>query len=99
VHVQVSLVDVILSRRSVRRYRSDPIPEDVLHRILEAGRLAPSAGNMQPWHFIVVTDPEIKHKLSQVEISYSGLWWNWLIKDSAVTIVGCGSVDTPYARR
>ncbi len=77
----------------------DPIPEDVLNRILEAGRLAPSAGNRQPWHFIVITDPEIKHKLSQVEISYSGLWWNWFIKDSAVTIVGCGYVDTPYARK
>ncbi len=49
----MSLVDVILNRRSIRRYTSDPIPEDVLNKILEAGRLAPSAGNMQSWHFIV----------------------------------------------
>jgi len=91
-HVQMSLIDVILNRRSIRRYKSDPIPEDVLHRILEAGRLAPSAGNRQPWHFIVITDPEIKDKLSQGR-------WNWFIKDSALTIVGCGYVDTPYARK
>jgi len=88
----MSLIDVILNRRSIRRYTSDSIPEDVLHKILEAGRLAPSAGNRQPWHFIVVTDPEIKNKLSQGR-------WNWFIKDSALTIVGCGYVDTPYARR
>jgi len=41
----MSLIDMILSRRSIRRYTLDSIPEDVLHKILEAGRLAPSAGN------------------------------------------------------
>jgi len=54
----------------------------VLDKILEAGRQAPSAGNRQPWHFIVVTDEEIKKELS------TGLF-NRHIKDSAFTIVGC----------
>ena len=78
----MSLVDVILSRRSVRRYDRKAIPKDVLDKILEAGRQAPSAGNRQPWHFIVVTDEEIKKELS------TGLF-NRHIKDSAFTIVGC----------
>jgi len=78
----LSLVDVILSRRSVRRYDRKAIPKDVLDKILEAGRQAPSAGNRQPWHFIVVTDEEIKKELS------TGLF-NRHIKDSAFTIVGC----------
>jgi len=77
-----SLVDVILSRRSIRRYQQKEIPRDAMDKILEAGRQAPSAMNRQPWHFIVVTNNEIKKELSK-----------WLftkhIKDSPVTIVGC----------
>jgi nitroreductase len=56
----MSLVDVLLSRRSIRRYEQKEISRDVLDKILEAGRQAPSAANKQPWHFIVVTDSEIK---------------------------------------
>lgn len=77
-----SLVDVVLSRRSIRHYERKEIPKDVLENILEAGRQAPSAMNRQPWHFIVVTNNDIKKELSK-----------WLfakhIKDSPVTIVGC----------
>jgi nitroreductase len=60
----MSLVNIILSRRSIRRYGKKKIPKDVLNKILEAGRQAPSASNVQPWHFIVLTDYEIKEKLS-----------------------------------
>jgi len=77
----MSLVDVVLSRRSVRRYEQKEIPKDVLDRILEAGRQAPSAMNRQPWHFIVLTDYEIKKELSKG-------FFNRHIKDSAVTVVG-----------
>lgn len=58
------LLDVIFKRRSIRRYRSEPIPDGILRNILEAGMLAPSADNAQPWHFVVVTEPEIKEKLA-----------------------------------
>jgi len=60
----MSLVDKIVSRRSVRRYSGKKVPEKVLNRILEAGRQAPSASNVQPWHFIILTDEEIKEELS-----------------------------------
>jgi nitroreductase len=82
----VSLVDVVLSRRSIRRYEQKEIPKDVLDKILDAGRQAPSAANKQPWHFIVVTDPEIKKELSK------GMF-NRFIKDTPVTIVGCAHKD------
>lgn len=85
----MSLVDVIFRRRSIRHYKNEPIPDDVLRNILKAGRLAPSANNAQPWHFIVVTDPKIKKELA------SGAW-NRFIKDSAVTIVGCGYIDARW---
>jgi nitroreductase len=78
----MSLVDVILSRRSIRRYEQKEIPEDVLGQILEAGRQAPSAANRQPWHFIVITDYEIKKELSKGLV-------NRHIKNSAFTVVGC----------
>jgi len=88
----MSLVDVILTRRSIRVYEKRKVPESVLNKILEAGRQAPSASNRQPWHFIVVTDDELKEKLSQGR-------WNKFIKDSAFTIIGCGYVGSPYGRK
>ena len=46
----------ILERRSVRNFKPDPVPETLIQWVLEAGRFAPSAGNTQPWRFVVVTD-------------------------------------------
>jgi len=57
------LFDVILNRRSIRRYEDKEIPKDVLDQIVEAGRQSPSAANRQPYHFVIVTDSEIKQKL------------------------------------
>lgn len=87
----MSLVDVVLSRRSVRSYKAKAIPGGVLNKILEAGRQAPSADNRQPWRFIVVTDQAIKEKLSRGS-------WSGFVKDSALAIVGCGFVGDADAR-
>ena len=57
--------EVVEKRQSVRIYKSDPIPEDVLTRVLEAFRAAPSWANTQPWELVLVTDPEIKKQLQQ----------------------------------
>lgn len=54
---------VISERRSIRKYRRECVPKEILERILEAGRLAPSAGNRQPWYFIIVEDDEVKGML------------------------------------
>ncbi|HEY3009023.1 MAG TPA: nitroreductase family protein [Micromonosporaceae bacterium] len=58
--------DAIRARRNVRAYADRPIPADLLDRILEAGRRAPSAGNSQPWDFVVVTDRDQLVELSKV---------------------------------
>lgn len=57
--------EAIRARRSVRAYRPDPIPEEVLQRILESTRLAPSGNNLQPWKFVVVRDPERRRRLAE----------------------------------
>ena len=84
------LLKIIYNRRSVRRYERKPIPEDVLRAILEAGRLAPTARNKQPWHFIVVTKPELKRKLI-----FSS--WNSFMEDAGAIIVGCGDSREKWA--
>lgn len=61
----MDLFEVIETRRSIRKFKPDLIPTQNLKRILEAGRLAPSGSNRQPWHFIVVKDPETKKLLSK----------------------------------
>ena len=83
----MSLIDKVLSRRSIRAYAERGIPTPVLNNILEAGRQAPSAGNRQPWHFIAVTDEETREKLSWGRV-------NWFIKDAPLTIVGCVQTET-----
>jgi nitroreductase len=57
--LQMDVFDAIRTILAVRRYKDQPVPETVIRRILEAGRLAASAGNAQPWHFIVVQDRSI----------------------------------------
>ena len=61
---QAGVYKAIFNRRDIRSFLPDPISEDILHKILEAGHHAPSVGFMQPWSFIVVSDQEIKERLA-----------------------------------
>jgi nitroreductase len=61
----MEFIDLVHARYSVRGYRSDPVPETVLAGVLEAGRLAPSAKNAQPWCLIVVRDGERRRALHE----------------------------------
>ena len=54
------LLDFIKARRSTRRYSAEPVSDEMLNAILEAGRWAPSGNNNQPWRFCVVRDPEMR---------------------------------------
>src|SRR4051794_8015740 len=58
--------DAIRARRNVRSYRPDPVPDADLDRMAEAGRRSPSATNVQPWDFVIVTDPDRLRELSTV---------------------------------
>jgi nitroreductase len=62
--LMMDLFDAIRKRRSVRKYKSDPVAQEDLKKILEAGRLAPSGGNRQPWSFVVARKPENKKALA-----------------------------------
>ncbi len=55
----------ITSRRDAKRYGPRPVPEDIARRILDAGRLAGSAGNRQPWRFVVVDDRERVERVAE----------------------------------
>ena len=74
-------VEKINTRRSIRKYKDEPVPEEVMHSILEAGRLSPSAVNRQPWHFVVVKDQKIKEAIYHERYSR-------FIKDADFTVVG-----------
>lgn len=76
----------------MRQYEKKSVPPTELNLVLEAGRQAPSADNVQPWHFIVVTDRALKEKLSRRPYSS-------FIKDSAFTIAGCGYVGSEDGRQ
>ena len=58
-------IELFRGRKSVRRFRSDPVPGLVLERVLEAATLAPSTHNCQPWRFAVLTDQPVKERLAQ----------------------------------
>lgn len=81
----MQLIDSLVGLRSVRSFKPKEIPEDVLKKILEAGRHAPSHHNIQPWHFVVVSNPETKKKLAKGKAKF--------IEDSALVIVGCGDPE------
>ncbi len=55
--------DFLRSRRSIRRFKPDPIPDSVIERILTTATFAPSAHNLQPWRFVIIKNPDIKTRL------------------------------------
>ncbi|MDD5698850.1 MAG: nitroreductase family protein [Victivallaceae bacterium] len=73
--------EVIRKRRSIRSYKSDPIPEAALQRIAEAVHLAPSACNFQPWKIKIVTDPGLR---AQISANYTR---DWLIQAPAIAVI------------
>ena len=56
----ISLKDFLRTRRSIRRFKPDPVPDSVIREILNTATFAPSAHNRQPWRFVVLTDPSVK---------------------------------------
>lgn len=95
----MDVFDAIKKRRSIRSYKPDSIPEDVLDKLLSAIRLAPSGGNCQPYKFIVVQDRAMKAQLA------AACRWNpgapsgqKFIAEAPVVIVACGSDKDAVSR-
>jgi nitroreductase len=86
-------LEAIRTRRSIRRYKHDDIPDDILMKLLEAMRLAPSGKNCQPWKFIVVRDKAMKSKVAaacQYRTAKGQLNTQSWVDGAPVIIVGCG---------
>ena len=79
----MDVFEAIQERRSIRSYQDKPVPRVLIEKILEAGRLAPSAKNCEPWHFIAVTNAEKRKAMS------GGTWAKFLTQ-SPLVIVACG---------
>lgn len=83
-------MDAIRTRRSIRRYKSTPVPESLLKDVLNAARLAPSADNAQPWKIIVVMDEQTKAKLA------SACNGQKFIAQAPLVLVACGLPEEAF---
>jgi nitroreductase len=81
----MDVTEAIRSRRSIRRYKQIPVPEHLLKRVLEAARLAPSAGNRQEWKFVVITEEETKRQLAEACRNQS------FVAQAGAVIVACAT--------
>ena len=68
---ELGLFETIYSQRQITRYKPDPVPKEVIDKIIEAATKAPSGGNTQPWHFVAITEPELIGKVGGL---YRELW-------------------------
>ena len=84
--------DVLRQRRSIRGYKADPIPQPALDRILEAVRIAPSACNLQPWRFLILTSPA--RQALACECYARGTW----LAAAPVIIVALGHTQAAWKR-
>ena len=84
-----SLLTLLKSRRSIRRYKPDPVPDEMIEQLLEAGRWAPSASNRQPWELIVVRDEAIRKQVAQHAAFYFIKWAH--VGEAPLLIVLCGN--------
>ena len=84
--------EVLKKRRSIRKYKKAPVEQDKIDRILEAVRIAPSAKNSQPWHFIVIRDEKVKLTLKE---AYDKEWFY----SAPVIVCACGEPAKAWVRR
>ena len=84
----MTVKEAIEKRRSIRKYKPDPVPEELINQILESARLAPSGVNRQPWRFRVVTDPDTRAKLREAAFNQK------FVEQAPVVIVCCSDLLT-----
>ncbi|NLM96653.1 MAG: nitroreductase [Halanaerobiaceae bacterium] len=87
----MSFLELVKKRYSVRDYKDMAVEREKILQVLEAARYAPSACNIQPWHFIVLTDGEIKNRIAE---TYSRDW----LRKAPVIIVACGDHSISWKR-
>lgn len=80
-------VEALLTRRSIRKYKQGDVPDSAVKDVLTAAMSAPSAGNQQPWQFIVVRDRQTLVKMTEIHPSAQ------MLKEAALAIVVCGDLS------
>ena len=78
------MLDTILARRSIRKYTSEPVPDEMVTYLLRAAMAAPSAGNEQPWHFVVIRERHLLEQLTRVHP------YAQMLHDANLAIMVCG---------
>jgi nitroreductase len=91
-NVVMEFFEVLKLRRSTRAFTDEAVSEYEIVKLLEAARLAPSAGNIQPWVFVVVRDADMKGRLAEAALNQS------FIKKAPVVIVVCADPDRSRQR-
>jgi coenzyme F420-0:L-glutamate ligase / coenzyme F420-1:gamma-L-glutamate ligase len=89
------LSEAIKQRRSIRKFKKDPIPQETLRRLIETAAYAPSAHNAQPWRFIVLTEPEDKEDLAN---AMGQVWLKELEEEKIPKNVRWATVDRSVDR-
>ena len=79
----MDVLEAIKGRRSIRAFKNEDISSETVEKLIDAARWAPSAGNIQPWEFIIVRNPEIKRNLAKAALNQS------FIEEAPVVIVVC----------
>ncbi len=82
----MDFLDLVKKRFSARKYKAAPVEREKIERCLEAARLAPSASNSQPWHFIVLEDPVVKDQVARQTFS-TLLTFNKFVVQAPVLVV------------
>jgi nitroreductase len=88
----MELQKVIESRRSIRKFKGDPLPEGTISTLLEAARLAPSGTNLQPWRFMAVTSAEVRAKVAECTFNVN------FISQAPLIMVCCADLSAPETR-
>lgn len=81
----MDVLEAIKGRRSIRAFESRNVPDELVEKLIDAARWAPSAGNIQPWEFVVVRKSEIKRMLAEAALNQS------FIEEAPVVIVVCAN--------
>jgi nitroreductase len=85
--LRMDFFEVVRNRRSIRKYRPEAIPNEKLKKIFEATRMAPSADNRQPWHFVVVQESDRKKALARAANN------QMFLRDAAAIVAGVADPD------
>ena len=83
----MDVLEAIKGRRSIRAFKNQGVPAEIVEELIDAARWAPSAGNIQPWEFIIVRKPRIKRRLVETALG------QMFIEEASVVIVVCADEE------